>query len=163
MATESERATAACGTCHAQVQELRRGRCWGCYTSWVDNRPVGRGAQCVVCDDKRRDNLRMTEIFGRFLAMCHNCTAKANSLSPVPADLDALKLHLNRERRLQEQRQGAEDQRIFPRERRMGERRDALEGNRDKTNPSIVLAHLEDMLAQINESDVQQADKADNG
>ena len=38
--------TVACGVCGAQVQELRRGRCWDCYRQWAELRPVGSGASC---------------------------------------------------------------------------------------------------------------------
>ena len=51
----------ACEVCGAQVATLRRGRCWICYVRWADARPVGLGAKCAICSDRRRENLRMVE------------------------------------------------------------------------------------------------------
>ena len=75
MSVEVERATMPCNVCGASVTELRRGRCWGCYTRWADSRPVGRGASCSVCMEKRRNMLKLVELKGRSLPFCHGCAA----------------------------------------------------------------------------------------
>ena len=64
MSVEVERATLPCSVCGAAVTELRRGRCWGCYTRWAESRPVGRGASCAVCHEKRRAQLKLVELQG---------------------------------------------------------------------------------------------------
>ena len=46
MSVEVDRATLPCGVCGAAVSELRRGRCWGCYTRWAESRP-GRPRRLV--------------------------------------------------------------------------------------------------------------------
>src|SRR4051794_30432364 len=94
-----ERATLACGVCGAHVNELRRGRCWGCYLKWSETRPVGKGAACAVCDERRRDNLRMVEIHNRSLALCHICGARAMRLVPLPHSIEGLRSALRRDRR----------------------------------------------------------------
>src|ERR1035438_10828460 len=40
MSVEVDRATLPCSVCGAAVTELRRGRCWGCYTRWAES-PIG--------------------------------------------------------------------------------------------------------------------------
>src|SRR5437868_3971187 len=62
MSVEIARATVACGVCGARVTELRRGRCWGCYTRWGESRPVGKGAACAICHERRRSELRLMEL-----------------------------------------------------------------------------------------------------
>ena len=84
MSVEVERATLPCGVCGAGVTELRRGRCWGCYMRWAESRPVGRGAACTVCGEKRRAQLKLVELQGRSLPFCHGCAAQVMRLPEVP-------------------------------------------------------------------------------
>ena len=121
--SDKERPVFACGLCGARVNELRRGRCWGCYSTWADQRPVGKGAACVVCDERRRENLRMVEVHNRSLPMCHLCGFRASKLDPVPLTIDGLRGMLRRDCRATDRRGGALDTRVFPRERRDDERR----------------------------------------
>jgi hypothetical protein len=112
-----------CTHCGARVQELRRGRCWGCYQAWAGLRPAGRGARCVVCYERRADALRLVELHGRWLPLCHGCATRTQWLSPVPYTIDALRRVLSRERRGGDRRVGAIDMRPIARERRQVERR----------------------------------------
>jgi hypothetical protein len=112
-----------CEVCNATVRELRRGRCWGCYARWVDARPVGLGARCITCSEKRRRVLKSVELFGGWKAMCFNCAGQLMNLSPLPANIAALKLAVSRERRRSDRRAGKPDTRVFRYERRVGERR----------------------------------------
>jgi hypothetical protein len=119
MSNEFAKQALACGTCGASVQELRRGRCWSCYTRWSEQRPVGLGACCAVCDERRRDNLRLLEVQGRSLAVCHLCAARVSKLDVVPYSIEGLRAALRRDRRQVERREGASD----PREGEVQERR----------------------------------------
>jgi len=112
-----------CDVCGAKVTELRRGRCWGCYNRWADARPVGIGARCVACGDRRRRVLRSIELLGSWHPLCFNCHGQTLALDPVPPTLAELKVALERERRLRDRRFGKPDTRIFQYERRVGERR----------------------------------------
>jgi hypothetical protein len=118
-----------CGTCGARVAETRRGRCWGCYTRWSELRPVGRGATCAVCCERRRSHLRLLEVHGRSLAFCHTCAAQTQKLAPLPFSIDGIRAALTRNRRQVDRRIGALDSRVFPRERRLNDRRDLRLGN----------------------------------
>lgn len=113
-----------CEVCGAKVNELRRGRCWGCYSRWADSRPVGLGARCVVCGDRRRTVLRSVELLGSWQPTCFNCHGQVIALDAMPATLAELKVALDRERRKRERRTGRPDTRIFQYERRVGQRRD---------------------------------------
>ena len=112
-----------CEVCYARVQELRRGRCWGCYERWVTQRPVGLGAKCVTCPEKRRRYLRTVELFGAWKPMCFNCHGVLGSLEPLPRTMAAVRDAISRERRKRDRRWGKPDSRVFVYERRVGERR----------------------------------------
>ena len=115
--------TVTCEVCNANVSELRRGRCWGCYARWVDMRPVGMGAQCLACGEKRRRVLKSVELFGGWKPMCFNCAGQLLALSPMPASIAGLRAAISRERRMKDRRLGKPDTRVFKYERRVGERR----------------------------------------
>jgi len=116
-------ATHACEVCRAKVTELRRGRCWGCYSRWVDSRPVGLGARCVTCNEKRRRVLAMVELYGGWRPMCFNCAGQLLHLDPLPPNLAELRVAVSRERRRTDRRSGKPDTRVFQYERRVGQRR----------------------------------------
>ncbi len=113
----------ACEVCNAKVSELRRGRCWGCYARWVDARPVGVGARCVTCGEKRRRFLKSVELYAHWQPMCFNCAGQLLHLVPLPATMAELKEAISRERRRVDRRIGKSDTRVFQYERRVGERR----------------------------------------
>lgn len=112
-----------CDVCGAKVQETRRGRCWGCYTRWVDSRPVGWGARCLGCAERRRRLLRSVELWGTWQPLCFNCAGQALALDPAPRTREALVAALTRDRRTGDRRIGKPDTRVFRYERRVGERR----------------------------------------
>ena len=105
------------------MSELRRGRCWGCYARWVETRPVGLGARCITCDEKRRRYLRSVELYGAWKPMCFNCSGQLLHLAPLPNTLLELRALISRERRQIDRRIGKSDSRVFQYERRVGERR----------------------------------------
>ena len=113
----------SCEICSARVAELRRGRCWGCYHRWVESRPVGMGAACCMCAERRRDHLRSVELLGAWVAICHGCAALSMRLDPLPQSLSEIRSALSRERRDRERRWGKKDDRVFRRNRRGRERR----------------------------------------
>lgn len=112
-----------CEVCHAEVTETRRGRCWGCYSKWADHRPVGIGARCICCAEKRRDVLRRQEILGAWLPICFNCSGQVAALTVVPSTIRELRSVLQRDRRDADRRSGNKDKRVYQRDRRLFERR----------------------------------------
>ncbi len=112
-----------CEFCGAEVSTLRRGRCWGCFQKWEEAQPVGIGAQCVVCGERRRDNLQRVELAGRWIPMCHLCAVKTRQLPSAPRSLESIRERLQRDRRYGDRRHGRADTRIAQQERRVGERR----------------------------------------
>jgi hypothetical protein len=162
MSVEVERATVACGTCSAQVIELRRGRCWGCYTRWVESRPVGRGATCTVCFEKRRDQLKLVELHGRSMPLCHGCAARIARMDDIPDSIETLRGSLRRDRRTADKRTGKMDHRIFPRERRVGERRSPPRGVFPANDPSYentMLADMEEIIVELAEADMEEVEQ----
>ena len=159
-----------CEVCNANVQELRRGRCWGCYARWVDARPVGIGARCATCHEKRRRFLKTVEIHGAWMAMCFNCAGQLCGLEPMPKTLAALREAVSRERRKRDRRFGKPDTRVFRYERRVGERRTARDGEYPSVDDEMIIevsvdaAGGEDFdeLTQIREliADLRPADLA---
>ncbi|MDY0005017.1 MAG: hypothetical protein RBU30_27205, partial [Polyangia bacterium] len=112
-----------CEFCGAVVNTLRRGRCWGCYQRWQESQPVGKGASCVVCGDRRLDNLQRVELFGRWLPLCHLCAVRSRHILPMPASVDGIRRALMRERRDGERRDEKPDTRLDPKDRRGPDRR----------------------------------------
>ena len=160
MSVHVERATLPCNVCGAAVTELRRGRCWGCYTRWADSRPVGRGASCTVCMEKRRLMLKLVEVKGRSLPFCHGCAAAVVRLPDVPATIEEIRHALRRDRRDADRRDGGKvDQRIFPRERRVGERRGPAREAFADTDPRIHLQDVEDVIIELRDDDLEEMDQ----
>ncbi len=117
-----------CDVCSAKVHELRRGRCWGCYARWVDSRPVGAGAHCVMCRERRRRMLRSVELLGGWHPMCFSCHGQLQALAPLPPTIPEIRDALSRERRKVDRRSGRPDTRVFQYERRAGQRRELRDG-----------------------------------
>jgi hypothetical protein len=160
MSVEVDRATLPCGVCGASVSELRRGRCWGCYSRWAESRPVGRGASCAVCHEKRRTQLKLVELKGRSLPFCHGCAAQVMRLSEVPDTVDEIRQALRRDRRDGDRRDGATtDQRIFPRERRVGERRGPSREAYADTDPSMRLSEFDEVIIELAEDDMEDVEQ----
>jgi hypothetical protein len=122
------------------VHELRRGRCWGCYARWADARPVGLGARCATCHEKRRRFLKPVELFGLWQAMCFNCAGQVAAVDPMPKSLAALRAAVSRERRRRDRRFGKPDTRVFRYERRVGERR---------TGRDVIPMVEDDMIIEV--------------
>ncbi|HEU5059902.1 MAG TPA: hypothetical protein VFU21_25400 [Kofleriaceae bacterium] len=112
-----------CEICRARVRELRRGRCWGCYSRWVEARPVGLGAVCRICGERRRSYLKSIELLGAWAPVCHACAGRIGSLEGLPRSVAGIRALLGRERRSAVRRVGRPDGRAFPYERRGLERR----------------------------------------
>jgi len=160
MSVEVERASVSCGVCGARVSELRRGRCWGCYAQWTEQRPVGRGASCAICQEKRREHLRLLELHNRSVPLCHVCAARTVKLGAVPPTLDQLRKTLRRNRREEDRRTDGLDRRIFPRECRVGERRGTPRAARSgDTDPAIFLPELDDLVIEIEEGDIEEIEQ----
>jgi len=160
MSVEIERATIPCGVCGARVTELRRGRCWGCYTRWGESRPVGKGASCAVCQEKRRAELRLMELHGRTHAFCHSCAGRVARMESVPETVAGIRELLIRERRARERRGEGSDRRIFPRERRVGERRAPPRSTSGRdTDPHISLPDFEDIVIELEAADIESVEQ----
>ena len=143
-----------CEVCNASVRELRRGRCWGCYVRWADARPVGLGARCVTCHEKRRRFLRTVELFGAFQPMCFNCSGQMAAFDPMPRTLAALRDAVSRERRKRDRRIGKPDSRVFRYERRVGERRTGREVYAIIEDDMIIEVTIEDEPVVFDEQDL---------
>jgi hypothetical protein len=160
MSIEIARATIPCGSCGALVTELRRGRCWGCYAKWTELRPVPRGASCAVCDDRRRDNLRLTELHRRSVVLCHVCAARTLKLGKVPSSIDGLRRQLLRDRRAGDRRGDGLERRVFPRERRVGDRRGPPRASTTSdTNPGFVMPDFADIEIEIQDDDIESVEQ----
>ncbi len=96
------------------LHSLRRGRCPSCYEAWVKARPVGVGASCAGCENKRLVQLRHFElntrgnaVGSRWLILCHNCVSAAEALKPAPRSVEGLRMRLQRDRRWGDRRGAA--------------------------------------------------------
>src|SRR5262249_16620609 len=135
-------ASKSCEVCGARVVDLRRGRCFTCYSKWADARPVGMGASCAVCSDRRRENLRQMGRLGAWVPMCYNCAGRTMGLEPPPRTLEALRNRLARERRAGDRRSAISPSWPSEVERRGLERRSvghALDGDLLLVDEMIVV------------------------
>ncbi|MBT8494887.1 MAG: hypothetical protein KJO07_17655 [Deltaproteobacteria bacterium] len=119
----SARDRLCCEVCGARVLELRRRRCTLCYLKWAEARPVGLGAQCIGCAERRRDFLKSAEVLGSFVPMCFSCAGRMSRLPRIPPTLASLRLALDRNRRRRERRVGKPDTRVYKIDRRSTDRR----------------------------------------
>jgi hypothetical protein len=129
---------------------------------WAESRPVGRGASCTVCGEKRRAQLKLVELQGRSLPFCHGCAAQVMRLPEVPVTVEELRTALRRDRREEDRRgDGKVDQRIFPRERRVGERRGPMRDAFADTDPRIKLAdrNLDEAIIELGDADLAEGDQ----
>jgi len=85
--------TPMCRACHTEPA-ARRGRCAACYARWAGERPVGIGASCAGCGERRLDTLRTVELGNTFATMCGNCALRMARLPDPPTSLLALRLAL---------------------------------------------------------------------
>ena len=160
MSVEVERATVTCNACGAHVTELRRGRCWACYMKWAEMRPVPRGALCALCTDRRRENLRLVELCGRSVSLCHLCAARVHKMADVPLTLDELRRSLRRDRRQIERREGGLDRRVFPRERRVGDRRSPPRDLADDaSDASACMPDFSDLEIVVGDDDIEEIEQ----
>lgn len=98
----------------------------------------------------------MVEVHNRSLPMCHGCASRTLKLSPIPETLEALRRMLNRDRRSIDRRGDGMDRRIFPRERRVGQRRGLPRASsRCDTDPAIMLPDFDDLVIEIDENDLE--------
>lgn len=156
MSIEVERATIPCTACGAMVIELRRGRCWGCYSKWVELRPVARGAACVVCNERRRDHLRSVEVKAHWVTLCHLCASRTLKLTKVPSTIEGLRKVLLRDRRQDERRDDGHDRRVFQRERRVGDRRGPpRSASSEDTNPGFQMPVFDDIEIEVKDEDIE--------
>jgi len=155
-----------CGGCGQPPTDatLRRGRCVRCYEAWVKARPVGLGANCAACDDRRIAHLRYWELGvranapgGRWIVLCHNCAAAAEKMDPLPRSLDGLRMRLLRERRWGDRRAeavGRASARDAAFERREGDRRRAPEGYLDE-----MVVELEAEYEEVTDDQIEASEE----
>ncbi len=141
-------------------RELRRGRCPVCYEAWVRARPVGVGAICAGCNDRRLFHLRHYELGlkqnvpgGRWIVLCHNCVAFADNLHPPARSVEGLRMRLYRERRWGDRRAaavGRDSTRDSGLERRGSDRRSSDRNVFDATDlAEEILVELEAEYEEI--------------
>jgi hypothetical protein len=110
--------------------------------------------------EKRRGQLRLIELKGRSLPFCHGCAALVMRMPEVPDTVEELRYLLRRERRDADRRQGEKiDQRIFQRERRVGERRGPGREAFADTDPSMRLSEFDEVVIELAEDDMEEVEQ----
>jgi hypothetical protein len=109
-----------------------------------------------VCEERRRENLRLIELHSRSVTFCHICAARTLKLARVPSSIDELRRLLSRDRRSDDRRGDGLERRIFPRERRVGDRRGPPRASAsDNTNPGFTMPEFEDIEIEVQEADIE--------
>jgi len=127
---------------------------------WAEMRPVPRGALCALCTDRRRENLRLVELCGRSVSLCHLCAARVHKMADSPLTLEELRKSLRRNRRKIERREGGFDRRVFPRERRVGDRRSPpRDSARNAAAAGEALPDFSDLEIVIGDDDIEEIEQ----
>jgi hypothetical protein len=81
-------------------------------------------------------------------------------METIPRSINALRVVLDRERRINDRRDEGADRRIFPRERRVGERRapPRPDGSHD-TDPHVTMPDFEEIVIELVEADIEQVEQ----
>jgi hypothetical protein len=88
--------------------------------------------------------------------MCHICAARTLKLAKVPGTIEDLRALLLRDRRSDDRRGDGLERRIFPRERRVGDRRGPPRASTtDDTNPGFVMPEFEDIEIEVQDADIE--------
>ena len=94
------------------------------------------------------------------MPLCHGCAARIARMDDIPESVDGLRGALRRDRRLVDKRAGTKvDHRIFPRERRVGERRTPPRSDFADTDPGVeatLLADMEEIIVELQEADMEE-------
>ena len=99
-------------------------------------------------------SLTVVELHARSQAMCHNCATRTMKLIPVPKTIEDLRAELDRERRQDDRRIGADDRRFFKRERRVGDRRSPDRDGIIWLSDEYILEIIDDEPAEPHASDL---------
>jgi hypothetical protein len=127
---------------------------------WAEMRPVPRGAHCALCTDRRRENLRLVELNRRSVSLCHLCAARVHKMANSPLTLEELRASIRRDRREAERRDGGLDRRVFPRERRVGDRRSPpRDPAGDTIGASAGLPDFSDMEIIVGDDDIEEIEQ----
>jgi hypothetical protein len=111
-----------------------------------------------LCTDRRRENLRLVELNGRSVSLCHLCAARMHKMANTPLSLEELRTWLRRDRRKTERREGGVDRRIFPRERRVGDRR-APQQDQVPMSASPALPDFGDLEIEVADNDIEEVEQ----
>jgi hypothetical protein len=153
---ESPAVCGACGDEEEPNEPHRRGRCRRCYDRWVRARPVGLGAWCNACGDRRYGALRHFELRKTWVVLCGSCAQRAEMLDPLPFSVAGLRLKLHRERRWGDRRGeavGAPKRMRFGNERRDGDRRVSERNILDATEFAELVLELDAEFADAQENE----------
>jgi hypothetical protein len=125
------------------------------------------GAVCACCHDRRIDCLRYYELMvrsnapgGRWVVLCHNCSARADKLKPPPRSIEGLVMRLGRDRRWGDRRAesvGRTSPRAAWLERRAGDRRVSERGAMDATDLAEIVIEMEaDFEIEVDEQSLAE-------
>jgi hypothetical protein len=113
-----------------------------------------------LCTDRRREHLRLVELCGRSVSLCHLCAARVHKMADVPLTLDELRSSLRRDRRKTERREGGLDRRVFPRERRVGDRRSPPRDlARNASGAGEALPDFSDLEIVVGDEDIEEIEQ----
>ncbi len=109
---------------------------------------MGLGALCCMCGDRRHGLLKSIELLGAWVPICHNCSALAKSLQPMPQTISAIRETLNRDRRDKVRRWGKRDSRVFRYNRRGDERRVLREAGEAGIDDDMII-EISELVSEL--------------
>ena len=109
---------------------------------------MGLGALCCMCGDRRHGLLKSVELLGAWVPICHNCSALAKSLQPMPQSISLIRETLSRNRREKDRRWGKRDSRVFRYNRRGDDRRSARDVNEAGVDDDMII-EISELVSEL--------------
>lgn len=109
-----------------------------------------------MCGDRRHGLLKSVELLGAWVPICHNCSALASALQPMPQSIAAIRETLGRNRRDKDRRWGKRDSRVFRYNRRGSDRRLPRESGVDDD----MIVEISDLVSELELLSLESMDKS---
>ena len=112
-----------------------------------------------MCGDRRRNLLKSVELLGAWVPICHNCSALASTLQPMPQSMAEIRDTLNRDRRGDDRRWGKRDSRVFRHNRRGDDRRLPRETGESGVDESMII-EISELVSELELLSIEVAGKS---
>ena len=112
-----------------------------------------------MCGDRRYGLLKSVELLGAWVPICHNCSALASALQPMPQSIVAIRETLGRNRRDNDRRWGKRDSRVFRYNRRGDDRRLPRDSSESGVDDDMII-EISELVSELELLSLESMDKS---